>query len=197
VDYNAVISMLRARGFGPKWVKLISNILHPASTSVLLNGVLGKKIICKRGVRQGDPLSPILFVNTVDLLQSAINKAWQNGYIDLPIMDDFGHKYPIVQYAYDTLMIMPAHNQQLIYLKEVLQIFSQSTGLHVNFHKTTLVPINIDSERTNDLADLFGCKVESLPFAYLGLSMGTTRPSVSALCQIFQELIKSYLKFHL
>jgi hypothetical protein len=77
VDYNAVIAMLKARGFGPKWVKLISNILHSASTSVLLNGVPGKKIICKRVVRQGDPLSPILFVNTVDLLQSAINKAWQ------------------------------------------------------------------------------------------------------------------------
>jgi hypothetical protein len=114
VDYNAVISMLRARGFGPKWVKLISNILHSASTSVLLNGVPGKKIICKRGVRQGHPLSPILFVNTADLLQRAINKAWQNGYIDLPIKDDFGQKYPIVQYADDTLMIMPADNKPLI-----------------------------------------------------------------------------------
>jgi hypothetical protein len=147
VDYNAVIARLKARGFGAKWVKLISNILHSSSTSVLLNGVPGKKIICKRGVRQGDPLTPIHFVNTADLLQSAINKALQNGYIDLPIMDDFGQKYPIVQYADDTLMIMPADNQQLIYSKEVLQIFSQSTGLHVNFHKATLVPINIDSER--------------------------------------------------
>jgi hypothetical protein len=110
VDYNAVIAMLKARGFGPKWVKLIYNILHSASTSVLLNGVPGKKIICKRGVRQGDPQSPILFVNTADLLQSTVNKAWQDGFIDLPIMDDFGQKYPIVQYADDTLMIMPADN---------------------------------------------------------------------------------------
>jgi hypothetical protein len=171
--------MLKARGFGPKWIKLIYNILDSAST--LVNGVPGKRIICKRGVRQGDPLSPILFVNTFDLLQSDINKAWQNGYIDLPIMDDVGQKYPIVQYADDTLMIMPADNQQLIYLKEVLQIFSQSAGLHVNFHKTTLVPINIDIERGNDLADIFGCEVESLPFAYLGLPLGTTRPFVSDL----------------
>jgi retron-type reverse transcriptase len=77
VDHNAVIAMLKARGFGPKWIKLIYKILHSASTSVLLNGVPGKKIICKRGVRQGDPQSPILFVNTADLLQSFINKAWK------------------------------------------------------------------------------------------------------------------------
>jgi hypothetical protein len=42
---------------------------------VLLNGVPGKVFHCKRGVRQGDPLSPLLFVLAADLLQSVINKA--------------------------------------------------------------------------------------------------------------------------
>jgi hypothetical protein len=58
VEYNAIISMLIAKGFGPKWIAMVKSILHSASTSVLLNGVLGKNIIFKRGVRQGDPLSP-------------------------------------------------------------------------------------------------------------------------------------------
>jgi hypothetical protein len=65
--------MLQAKGFGPKWISLVKSILYSASTSVLLNGVPGKKISCKRGVRQGDPLSPLLFVNTSELLQSVIN----------------------------------------------------------------------------------------------------------------------------
>jgi hypothetical protein len=108
VEYPAILAMLQAKGFGPKWISLVKSILFSASTSVLLNGVPGKKILCKRGVRQGDPLSPLLFVNTFELLQSVINDAWSRGILNLPIDDDFGQKYPILQYADDTLMIMPA-----------------------------------------------------------------------------------------
>jgi hypothetical protein len=75
VEYNAIISMLVAKSFGPKWIFMVKAILQSASTSVLLYGVPGKKIICKRGVRQGDPLSPLLFVNTAYLLQAAVNDA--------------------------------------------------------------------------------------------------------------------------
>jgi hypothetical protein len=51
VEYPAIIAMLKAKGYGPKWIRQVESILHSASTSVLLNGVPGKKIICKRGVR--------------------------------------------------------------------------------------------------------------------------------------------------
>jgi hypothetical protein len=120
VEYNVIISMLTAKGFGPKWIAMVKSILHSASTAALLNGVPSKKIICKRGVRQGDPLSPLLFVNTADLLQAAVNDAWHRGLINLPVDNDFGQKYPIIQYADDTLMIMPADMDQLMQLKNIL-----------------------------------------------------------------------------
>jgi hypothetical protein len=53
--------------------------LSSGTPSVLLNCVLGKVFHCKRGVRQGDPLSPILFILATDLLQSIVNKAKERG----------------------------------------------------------------------------------------------------------------------
>ena len=120
VEYNVIINILQAKGFGPKWFELVTNILKIASTSVLLNGVLEKKIECMRGFRQGDPLSPILYVLTAELLQIVINDAWQRGEIDLPIEQYFGQKYPIIEYADDTLMIMPANAHQLDNMKVIL-----------------------------------------------------------------------------
>jgi hypothetical protein len=87
-------------------------------------------------------------------------------------------------------MIMPTDQTQLLSLKEILANFSASTGLQVNYNKTTLVPINVDSAHANSLANIFGCKVESLPFTYLGLPLGTTRPSVADLMPLVSRLDK-------
>ena len=78
-------------------------------------------------------------------------------------------------------MIMPADVLQLTKLKRLLEVFSSSTGLRVNYNKTTLVPINISEDHASLLDNSFGCRVESLPFTYLGLPLGTTKPSVDDL----------------
>jgi hypothetical protein len=59
-----------------------------------------------------------------------------------------------------------------------MRSFSDSTGLRVNYNKSFLVPINIDNEKAEHLAKTIGCSVASMPFTYLGLPLGTTRPSV-------------------
>jgi hypothetical protein len=71
---------------------------------------------------------------------------------------------------------MEAFPSQIAALKNILHVFSTSTGLKVNYAKSMLVPINVDEARTNMLAQLFGCAIGSLPFTYLGLPLGLTKP---------------------
>jgi hypothetical protein len=73
---------------------------------------------------------------------------------------------------------MKASQRELFTLKGLLESFSQSTGLRVNYRKSCLVPLNLSAEKAQQLARVFGCKLESLPFTYLGLPMGTTKPRV-------------------
>jgi hypothetical protein len=54
------------------------------------------------------------------LVQYIINEAWKNGLLSLPISEDFGQKYPILQYADETLFIMPADQIQMINLNNIL-----------------------------------------------------------------------------
>lgn len=59
-----------------------------------------------RGVRQDDPLSPLLFALGADLLQSVINKAHQRGVLSLPILVSNDDNFHVIQYADDTFFFL-------------------------------------------------------------------------------------------
>ena len=178
IEHNTILLMMKHLGFAEIWIDWIERILASGSSSVLLNGVPGNHFHCRRGVRQGDPLSPLLFVLAADLLQCIVNKAYQQGLFELPIPSFELDQFPIVQYADDTILVMKASQRELFALKGLLESFSQSTGLRVNYRKSCLVPLNLSLEKAQLLAGVFGCNLESLPFNYLGLPLGTTKPRV-------------------
>ena len=127
-------------------------------------------------------MSPLAYTFGSDLLQSAVNDLLQRGDIQLPITTS-DPDFPIIQYADDTLLIMPAVEDQIVALKGLLKIYSESTGLHINYHKSSMMPINVDMDQMTLLAQRFGCQIGTLPFTYLGLPVGTSRQIGRASCR--------------
>jgi hypothetical protein len=176
LEHELILQVLVHKGFGPKWINWTRNILHSGTSSVLLNGVLGKTFHCKRGVRQGDPLSPLLFDLVADLLQSIINKARHLNLLQLPLLDSCEQDFPIVQYADDTLLIMEACPKQLFFLKAILNSFATSTGLRVNYNKSSMYPINVNPRKMEILSRTLNCQTGAMPFTYLRLPLGLSKP---------------------
>jgi hypothetical protein len=164
-------------------------ILSLGTSSVMLNGVPGKKFYSRRGVSHGDPLSPLLFVLAANLLQSVLNRAMIQGLLSKPIPSPC-NDFPIIHYVDDTLVVLISEASQLICLKAMLNTFADSTGFRVNYHKSNMIPINLSDERLRHFSDTINYQVGSFPFTYLGLPVGLTKPSLDHFMPMVSRVLK-------
>jgi hypothetical protein len=116
---------------------------------------------------------------TADFLHTLLNSAKDRGLLALPVPTFNQSDFPILQYADDTLIFLVGDARQLFFLKSLLNSFAESTGLKVNYNKSLMVPINIEDDKFDILANTFGCSKGSLPFTYLGLPLSLTKPTMA------------------
>lgn len=81
VSWPFLIEVMKKLGFGQIWRDLICGLLATSSTQILLNGFPGRHIKHRRGLRQGDPLSPMLFILVMDVLVYMFSKAENDGLL--------------------------------------------------------------------------------------------------------------------
>jgi hypothetical protein len=179
VNWEAPDAILDACWFGATFRGWITAILSTGKTAILLNGVPGRWITCRNGLRQGDPLSPYLFLAVAELLRALLVEDAGGGRLLHPLADDL--LCPVVQYADDTLVILRADPAQLRRLRSVLDALSRATGLAINFHKSSFVPIHVHPARAAELAAMLGCPVSSFPQTDLGLPLSDRKLPASAL----------------
>ena len=163
--------MLRMKGFSPKWCRWVENFISGGSVGIKVNDDIGHYFQTKKGVRQGDPLSPVLFNIVADMLALLIKRAKNDGQIKgiIPHLVEDG--LSILQYADDTILFMDHDIEQAKNLKLLLSVFEQLSGLKINFHKSELFCYGEAKGLEDQYAEIFRCKIGDYPFRYLGIPM--------------------------
>lgn len=142
--------------------------------SVLINGSPKGFFSSMRGLRQGDPLSPFLFILAMEGLSSMMRASTISGCLKGFEVQNRINSMEIshLLYADVALVLCDAEPAQLMHLRLVLTVFESISGFHVNWRKSMLVPINA-VPNSPILAGILGCEVGNLPTKYLGLSLGS------------------------
>jgi hypothetical protein len=158
VNWSFVQQTSRMKGFSPTWCKWVASFMEGGHVGIKINDQVDQNFQTKKGVRQGDPLSPILFNIVVDMLAILINRAKEEGQIlgVIPNLVDDG--LSILQYADDTILFMDHNFEQAKNMKLLLSAFEQLSGLKINFHKSEIFCFGEAKEHESQYEKLFGCK---------------------------------------
>lgn len=105
VDWGFLLDLLKARGFGERWSGWVKTILASSKAKFLINNTQCGYVRYRRGLRQGDPLSPLLFALVVDVLSSMFSRALRSGVLHGVPIGGSGIKMCRLQYA-DDLLVM-------------------------------------------------------------------------------------------
>jgi hypothetical protein len=129
---------LRMKGFSPKWCRWVEGMVMGGSVGIKVNDEICPFFQTKRGLRQGDPMSPILVNIVADMLALLIRRAKADGQIRgvIPHLVDDG--LSILQYVDDIVLLLDHDLEQAKNLKLLLCAFEQLSGLKINFHKSEI-----------------------------------------------------------
>jgi hypothetical protein len=143
VAWPFLLEVMEHAGFPLRWRDWISALLGTASTKVLLNGRPGNRIRHARGLRQGDSLSPLLFVLVMEVLNAIIAEADSRG-VFVPLPSRILHRASI--YADDLVIFLSPCARDFSTMRHILDLFAGASGLATNFDKCVLTPIHCSSE---------------------------------------------------
>ncbi|KAM0841276.1 hypothetical protein ACQ4PT_059121 [Festuca glaucescens] len=161
ISWEFLIQVLQAKGYGRKWRNLISCLLLTASTRILVNGELTDCILHRRGLCQGDPLSPLLFVIATDVLAALFDLADRLG--TLKRNPNLLPSSRISLYADDVVIFAEPEIDELTSIKQMLNCFGEASGVFTNFSKSSIIPIHCQNLDLNALSVAFQCPIQQFP----------------------------------
>jgi hypothetical protein len=182
--------MLLALVFDKLWVTWILNLTSLAFFSILINGVPSRPFSPSRGIRQGDPLSPFLFIIMAKGLSRSIHAVVANNLlIGLPL---HGISPPIShsQFVDDTLLMGTPTACEANSLLSILQTFSDALGLDYKKDKSQIFFFNTPPPIQRHVFDILGFNRSSLLSKYLGIPLTNNSLRNSS----WEHLLSSFTK---
>ena len=134
LDWHFMFKVLKAFGFGQGICRWISTFYTNIKSAVIVNGQVSKWFTVGRGCRQGDPISPYLFVLCVEILAVMTRENE-----DLKGIHINGVEHKISQYADDTEFILDGERKSFETCVSVLGRFGKRSGLFLNNGKTSVI----------------------------------------------------------
>ncbi|XP_071683220.1 uncharacterized protein [Lolium perenne] len=169
VNWDFLGEVLRCKGFDAGYIHRILQLVSGGQTVISINGEVGPFFRNKRGVRQGDPLSPLLFNFIGEVLSGILSAAASAGHIHGLVPHLLPGGITHLQYADDTLILIQGSDEDIANLKFLLMCFEDMSGLKINYHKSEVFVLGQRASERNSIANKLNCKLGSFPFIYLGL----------------------------
>lgn len=175
MNWDISCYVMKEMGFGDRRVGWIKWCVTTASFLISINGSAIGYFKNLGGLRQGDLLSPYLFVLIMEAFNYLMQRAEQGRFISRWKVVN-GRNISHLLFVDDTLIFCYASKEQLTHLLWILLWFEMLSGPKINLHKIKVIPIGKEV-RGERLAKLLGCKLGKLPTTYLGLPLGASYKS--------------------
>ncbi|KAL6145207.1 hypothetical protein ACLB2K_055895 [Fragaria x ananassa] len=191
IEWSFLEAVLLKMGFAGRWVSLIKQCISTVSLSVLVNGKPGVFFKPSRGLRQGDPLSPFLFLFVNDVLSQILCKLTMVNILQPVQIGDLGPKVSHFFFADDSLFFLRATVFNCEVLSDVLHHYCSASGQINNTMKSSLYfSPNTHPHIVQLISYMLNMKAVKDPGKYLGLPTIWSRSKVSALGYIRDTILK-------
>ena len=177
VNWNFLNSCLHDFGFPDITIKLIMHCVSSSTFSILWNGNKMPPFKPSHGLRQGDPLSPYLFILCMEKLSIAINNAVLQGNWDPIHITNGGPKISHLLFADDVLLFTKAKNSQFHFINALFDRFTRAAGLKINIFKSrAFYSTGTPQAKIYNLTTISGIRSTTSLGKYLGFPMLKGRP---------------------
>lgn len=169
VDWNFILEILVAANLPHRFVNWIRQCITSPTFSINVNGSLCGHFRGSKGLRQGYPLSPSLFVIAMEILARLLENKFADGSIGYhPKASDV--KISSLAFADDLMIFYDGKPSSLTGITSVLTSFKSLSGLEMNTEKSAVYTAGLDDSEAEDTR-AFGFVNSTFPFRYLGLPL--------------------------